>query len=125
MNFEFDKDDEKLEAQLRQFRPQTPRPLPGRVLPTPSRRRFQFALLGSVAAILLAVIFVVRPGKWKREDTPPVARQVSIEPVTLGQLRRLTDDPAQLDAQLDSLSRVLPDVRRIGGVLSKLAQESH
>jgi len=37
----------------------------------------------------------------------------------------LTDDPAQLDAQLDSLSRVLPDVRRTGGVLNKLAQESH
>ncbi len=125
MNFEFDKDDEKMEAQLRQFRPQTPRPLPDRALPMRNRRQFQLAMLGAVAAILLAVIFVVKPGKWKPQDTPPVARQVSTEPVTLGQLRRLTNDPAQLDAHLDSLSRVLPDVRRTGGVLSKLAQESH
>lgn len=125
MEFDFDKNDEKMEAQLRQFRPQMPRPLPGRVLPIRNRRRLQLALLGVVAAILLAVIFVVRSGKWKSEDTPPVVRQLSTEPVTLGQLRRLTDDPAQLDSQLDSLSRVLPDVRRTGGVLSKLAQESH
>jgi hypothetical protein len=125
MEFDFDKNDEKMEAQLRQFRPQSPRPLPDRVLPIRNRRRLQLAMLGAVAAILLAVILVVRPGKWKREDTSPVARQVSTEPVTLGQLRRLTDDPAQLDAQLDSLSRVLPDVRRTGGVLNKLSQESH
>jgi hypothetical protein len=125
MEFDFDKNDEKMEAQLRQFRPQMPRPLPDRVLPIRNRRRLQLALLGVVAAILLAVIFVVRSGKWKPEDTPPVVRQVSTEPVTLGQLHRLTDDPAQLDSQLDSLSRVLPDVRRTGGVLSKLAQESH
>lgn len=125
MEFDFDKNDEKMEAQLRQFRPQSPRPLPDRVLPIRNRRRLQLAMLGAVAAILLAVIFVAKPGKWKREDTSPVARQVSTEPVTLGQLRRLTDDPAQLDAQLDSLSRVLPDVRRTGGVLNKLSQESH
>jgi len=125
MNFEFDKDDEKLEAQLRQFRPQTPRPLPDRVLSMRSHRRFQLAMFGAVAAILLAVIFVAKQGQWKPGDTPSVTRQLSTEPVTLGQLRRLTDDPAQLDSQLDSLSRVLPDVRRTGGVLSKLAQESH
>jgi hypothetical protein len=125
MEFDFDKNDEKMEAQLRQFRPQSPRPLPDRVLPIRNRRRLQLAMLGAVAAILLAVIFVAKPGKWKREDTSPVAHQGSTEPVTLGQLRRLTDDPGQLDAQLDSLSRVLPDVRRAGGVLSKLAQESH
>ncbi len=124
MEFDFDKNDEKMEAQLRQFRPQSPRPLPDRVLPI-RRRRFQLALLGAVAAILLAIILVVRPGKWKPGDTPPVVRQASTEPVTLGQLRRLTDDPAQLDSQLDSLSRVLPDVRRTGGVLNKLSQESH
>lgn len=122
---EFDRDDEKMEAQLRQFRPQMPRPLPDRVLPIRNRRRLQLALLGVAASVVLAVIFVVRPGKWKPEDTSTVVRQVSIEPVTLGQLRRLTDDPAQLDSQLDSLSRVLPDVRRTGGVLSKLAQESY
>ncbi len=125
MKFDFDNDDEKMEAQLRQFRPQSPRPLPDTVLPIRSRRRLQLAMLGALAAILLAVIFVVRPVEWKPEVTPPVARQVSGEPVTLGQLRRLTDDPAQLDAQLASLSRVLPDVRRTDGVLSKLAQESH
>ena len=69
MEFDFDKDDEKMEAQLRQFRPQMPRPLPDRVLPIRNRRWPQLAMLGAVAAILLAVIFVVRPGKWKPEDT--------------------------------------------------------
>ena len=60
MEFDFDKNDEKMEAQLRQFRPQSPRPLPDRVLPIRNRRRLQLAMLGAVAAILLAVIFVAR-----------------------------------------------------------------
>jgi hypothetical protein len=124
MKFDFEHDDEKMETQLRQFRPQKPRPLPHRAGKTPNRRRIQLAILGAAAAILLAIIFVAKTGKWKPESNAPVAGQISREPVTLGQLRRLTDDPAQLDSRLDSLSRVLPDVQRKGGVLSKLAQES-
>ena len=53
MEFDFDKNDEKMEAQLRQFRPQSPRPLPDRVLPIRNRRRLQLAMLGAVAADLV------------------------------------------------------------------------
>jgi hypothetical protein len=124
MKLDFEHDDEKMEAQLRQFRPQEPQPLPHRAGKTPNQRRIQLAIFSAAAAILLAIILVAKTGKWKPENNAPVAGQISSETATLGQLRRLTDDPAQLDSQLDSLSRVLPDVHRQGGVLSKLAQES-
>ena len=122
MNFEFDNDDEKLESQLRQFRPVSPRPLLGRNVPR-NRRVVPMAMLGLAASILLAVIFFARP-EGRKPETYSSAANHSAEPVTLGQLHRMTDDPVQLDSQLDSLSHVLPDVRRNGGVLSKLAQES-
>ena len=123
MNFEFDNDDEKLESQLRQFRPVSPRPLPGRLVPR-NKRVVAMAMLGLAASILLAVIFFNRPEAHKPSMHSSSANQMPAEPVTLGQLHRMTDEPAQLDSQLDSLSHVLPDVRRSGGVLSKLAQES-
>ena len=124
MNFEFDNDDEKLESQLRQFRPVSPRPLPGRQAPR-SKRVVPMAMLGLAASILLALIFFARPEGRKPGMHSSAANQMSAEPVTLGQLHRMTDNPGQLDSQLDSLSHVLPDVRRSGGVLSKLAQVSH
>lgn len=123
MNFEFDNDDEKLESQLRQFRPLSPRALPGRLVPR-HRRVVPMAMLGLAASILFAVIFFARQEGRKQVTHSSVANQISAEPVTLGKLRRMTDDPVQLDSQLDSLSHVLPDVRRTGGVLSKLALES-
>jgi hypothetical protein len=82
-------------------------------------------MLGLAASILLAVICFVRPLGRTPDTHSSVANHNLAEQVTLGKLRRLTDDPAQLDSQLESLSHVLPDVRRTGGVLSKLAQESH
>jgi hypothetical protein len=122
MKFEFDNDDDKLEAQLRQFRPEMPHPPPDRVPFMRNQRRIRLAMLGAVAAVLLAVLFIAKPSKPKPESNAPVAGQIAAEPVTLGQLRRFADDPSQLESQLDSLSRVLPDVHRHGGVLSKLAQ---
>ena len=124
MEFEFDKMTKSWRRSSGNFVRMSPRPLPDRVLPN-TASPVSVGVAGRCCCHLVGDHLGGETRKWKPGDTPPVANQVSTEPVTLGQFRGMTDDPAQLDSQLDSLSRVLPDVRRTGGVLSKLAQESH
>jgi hypothetical protein len=117
-------DDERLESYLRQFRPQNPRPLPGKLRLAWTRHRASLA--GAAAAMILvaaSVIFFPKPPGTR--STAISTRRVAAQAVTFGQLRRFADDPAGLDAHLASLSpQVLPDVRHVGGVLNKLAQET-
>jgi hypothetical protein len=54
------------------------------------------------------------------QQAMPIAQEISL--AHLG--RAALNDPASLDAQLDSLStRLLPDVRRSHGILHSLAHE--
>ncbi|MGC2698309.1 MAG: hypothetical protein WA738_21180 [Candidatus Angelobacter sp.] len=119
----FDRDDEKMEAQLRQFRPQPPRAFPRHV---PFVWLRSSAPLASAAVAVLAVAFFLsKPPVRHNTNITPETQAIDAQAVTWGHLRRFADDPAQLDSHLDSLSsQVLPDVQRKGGVLSKLAQSN-
>jgi hypothetical protein len=121
-------DDERIESYLRQFRPQQPSPLPGRTKVVLLRWRVPLAAC-TAAVILLAVAipFLSRKPVHTSHQSPvyvqqamPIAQEISL--AHLG--RAALDDPASLDAQLDSLStRLLPDVRRSHGILHSLAHE--
>jgi hypothetical protein len=121
-------DDEKVESYLRQFRPQQPRPLPGRTKAVLFRWRGPLAACAAAVIILAAAIpFVPRKPAHTAHQSPanvqqamPIAQEISL--AHLG--RAALNDPASLDAQLDSLSaRLLPDVRRSHGILHSLAHE--
>ncbi len=121
-------DDEKIESYLRQFRPQQPRPLPGRTKDVLFRWRAPLAA-GAAAVVILSVAlpFLSRKPAPTSHQSPadiqqtmPIAQEISL--AHLG--RAALQDPASLDAQLDSLStRLLPDVRRSHGVLHSLAHD--
>jgi hypothetical protein len=121
-------DDEKVESYLRQFRPQHPRPLPGRTKIVLFRWRMPLAACAAAIIILAVIIpfFSRKPAHTSHQSpvnvqqTMPIAQEISL--AHLG--RAALNDPASLDAQLDSLStRLLPDVRRSHGILHSLAHE--
>lgn len=121
-------DNEKVESYLRQFRPQDPRPLPGRTKVMLFRWRVPLAVCAAAMVILAAAIpFLSRKTAHTSRQSPanvqqtmPIAQEISL--AHLG--RAALNDPASMDAQLDSLStRLLPDVRRSHGVLHSLAHE--
>jgi len=121
-------DDEKVERYLRQFRPQQPRPLPGRTKAVIVRWRVPLAACAA-AVVVLAISMWLFSLKPKHSAQPSVASSQSEIPIaqeiSLARLSRAAQtDPASLDAQLDSLStRLLPDVRRSHGILNSLAHE--
>jgi hypothetical protein len=120
-------DDEKVESYLRQFRPQQPRPLPGRTKAMIFRWRMPLAACAAVIILAVIIPFLSRKPAHTSYQSPanvqptmPIAQEISL--AHLG--RAALNDPASLDAQLDSLStRLLPDVRRSHGVLHSLAHE--
>jgi hypothetical protein len=121
-------DDERVERYLRQFRPQQPRPLPGRTKVVLIRWRVPLAVCATAVIILSIAMWlrfpkldhISRPSAANIQQTMPIAQEISL--AHLG--RAALQDPASLDAQLDSLStRLLPDVRRSHGVLHSLAHE--
>ncbi|HWF05382.1 MAG TPA: hypothetical protein VHA06_16975 [Candidatus Angelobacter sp.] len=120
--------DEKVERYLRQFRPQHPRPLPGRTKAVLIRWRAPLAA-GAAAAIVLSIAMWLHTPRQEHSASPAVANLQQAMPIaqeiSLSQLSRAAQkDPASLDAQLDSLStRLLPDVRRSHGILNSLARE--
>ena len=122
-------EDEKIERYLRQFRPQQPRPLPGRTKAVVVRWRVPLAA-ATAAAIVLAVSMWLRSPMTEHSSRPSVVSGVQqtipiAQEISLARLSRAAQtDPASLDAQLDSLStRLLPDVRRSHGILNSLAHE--
>jgi hypothetical protein len=121
-------DDERVERYLRQFHPQQPRPLPGRTKSVFIRWRLPLAA-ASAAAIVLAISMWLRPPRAEHSAHPSVANIQQAIPIaqeiSLAHLGRAAlQDPARLDAQLDSLSaRLLPDVRHSHGILHSLAHE--
>ena len=121
-------DDEKVESYLRQFRPQQPRPLPGRTKVAVIRWRMPLAACAAAVVILATAIpFLSRKPVHNSHQSPAEIRQTMpiAQEISLAQLGHAAlKDPASLDAQLDSLStRLLPDVRRSHGVLNSLAHE--
>jgi hypothetical protein len=122
-----DREDEKLEAYLRQFEARAPRPLPRQKKPFLFIRP-AMALPGIAAVIVLAIALFVLRGR----QAPPQAAvdvQVQKEPVpqqiSMIRLSRIAqEDPEKLGSHLDELSaRLLPDVRGSKGVLKQLARE--
>ena len=121
-------DDERVERYLRQFRPQQPKPLPGRTKVVLLQWRMPLAVCAA-AVIILSISMWLRtprpehsthPSVANMQQTIPIAQEISL--AHLG--RAALQDPASLDAQLDSLStRLLPDVSRSHGVLHSLAHE--
>lgn len=121
-------DDEKIESYLRQFRPQQPRPLPGRTKVVLIRWRVPLAACTAAVVILAAAIplFFRKPAHTSHESPAGIQQAMPIaQEISLAHLSRAAlQDPASLDAQLDSLStRLLPDVRRSHGILHSLAHE--
>jgi hypothetical protein len=121
-------DDERVERYLRKFRPQQPRPLPGRAKAVFIRWRVPLAICAAAVIILSISMWLrtprpdhsARPSVANIQQTMPIAQEISL--AHLG--RAALQDPGSLDAQLDSLStRLLPDVRRSHGVLHSLARE--
>lgn len=123
----FDREDKKLEAYLRQFRAQTPRPLPNERKPP----KVRIATLAAIAALILLVIGVVAFREAQKGSRREVLVKTRVEPrpaaaeISMIRLSRFAQqDPDSLGAHLDSLSsRLLPDVHSGKGVLNHLARE--
>ena len=117
-------DDAKLEAYLRRFRPQPPRPLPGRAKVALLRWRVPLMAVATVLLISIALVLVSRKQEQSLslqiERAGPLAQETSF--IRLSRVAK--EDSAEFDARMDSLSaKLLPDVRRSQGVLKALAHE--
>lgn len=121
-----DREDEKLEAYLKQFKARAPRPLPVAEKPFPRRTLMAMSAVATIIVLILAII-VLRGGQTRTEK--PVEVQVQKEPVpqqiSMMRLNRFArEDPEKLGSHLDELSvRLLPDVNGSKGVLKQLARE--
>lgn len=122
-----DREDEKLEAYLRQFQARAPRPLAIQKQPFLVRRP-AMALAAVTAVIVLAIGLFVLRGR-QEPPQPAVDVQAQKEPVpqqiSMIRLSRIAqEDPEKLGSHLDELSaRLLPDVRGSKGVLKQLARQ--
>jgi len=118
-------DDPKLEAYLRQFRPQQPRPLPGRA--SVALLRWRVPLTAAAAAVLvlsISLVFSLRKPDHgsivQTKRTEPLAQETSFIRLS----RAAMEDTREFDARMDLLStKLLPDVRRSQGILKALAHE--
>ena len=122
-----DRDDEKFEAYLRQFRVQAPRPLPGKMKSVIHRR--SAVGFAAVAALLLGAFGLTvwqRKGNIPAEPRPSAQEMApALEEVSFVRLSRVAQDgPEKLDSYLNGLSKtLLPDIRNSQGVLKQLAKE--
>ena len=116
-----DRDDEKLEAYLRQFRAQAPRPLPGKMKFVIHRR--PAVVFAAVAALLIGAFGLT---VWQRKGNIPAAPRPSaqemapaLEEVSFVRLSRVAQEgPEKLDSYLNGLSKtLLPDIRKQPGCL--------
>ncbi len=120
-----DREDEKLESYLRQFRAQTPGPLPQER----KGEKVRITALVAIAALILLTIGIVALRQAQnRSHGVLVRRTVDPQPAAEVSMIRLSrfaqQDPEGLGTHLDSLSpRLLPDVRSGKGVLNHLARE--
>ena len=117
-------EDAKLEAYLRQFRPQPPRPLPGRARTALLRWRVPLMAAAAVLVVSITLVFFSRKPDHIRvaqtERTEPLAQETSFIRLS----RTAMEDAGEFDARMDSLSqKLLPDVRRSQGILKALAHE--
>ena len=121
-----DREDEKLESYLRQFRAQAPGPLPKEH----RQEKVRTVALAAIAALILLAIGVVALRQAENSSRRLLVKRM-VEPhptaaeVSMIRLSRFAQqDPESLGAYLDSLSpRLLPDVRSGKGVLNHLARE--
>jgi hypothetical protein len=123
-----DREDEKLEAYLRQFRPLPPAPL------AVKEQRFVLApvlrvAMGLAAVILIAMaVFLLRSRHNQRAQKPAqpaVQAESPAQEISLIYLSRIAQqEPDRLGEHLDQLStQLLPDVRSGRGVLGHLARQ--
>lgn len=119
-----ERDDEKLELYLRQFRAKQPRSLPQ---PPAIIRRVRVPVFAAVAAVLLITVLLLfrqqRPSHQPQvvhSQPADLAQETSLEAFN----RLLRQDPEKIDGAMNSLSpRLLPDVQRSRGILKTLARE--
>lgn len=120
------RDDERFENYLREFAPRPPASLPFASTAAPLWRRFAAA-----AVIVIAFGASVWFGRRQRPESQldQMTRVLGVKRngpkrVTLGQLRRLVNDPNEFDAALANASRQeLPDFRESTSALRVLAKE--
>lgn len=124
----FDRDDEKVEVYLKQFRVRAPRPLPGKVK-TVFFLRPAALMTAAAALILIAVSLLVMRQRPEQVRPKPAQTAQQAEPalqeISFVRLSRIAQhEPEKLDSHLDHLStQLLPDVRTSHGVLKQLAHE--
>lgn len=120
-----DREDERLESYLRQFRAQAPGQLPQQR----KREKFRIAALAAIAALILLTIGIIALREARSRRVVLVKTTIKPQPaaaeVSMIRLSRFAQqDPDSLGAHLDRLSpRLLPDVRSGKGVLNHLARE--
>lgn len=123
-----DREDEKLEAYLKQFQARAPKPLPTVEKPFLFRRA-AMALSTVAAVIVLAITAFVLRGRQGPQQQPPaeveLQKELVPQQISMIRLSRIAQqDPEKLGSHLDELSaRLLPDVRGSKGVLKQLARE--
>lgn len=121
-----DRDDEKLEAYLKQFQARAPRPLPVRRRPVIFSRAAAFMAAAAVILVVLTFFLLQQSeNRHPRVVLAPHHSQPAAEQISLIRLSRLAQqDPEKLGAHLDQLSRsLLPDVQTSKGVLKQLARQ--
>lgn len=121
-----DRDDEKLEAYLKQFQAGAPGPLPERRKSAVFRRTAAFMAAAAVILVALTLFLLKQPENRPRHVVlPSHYSQPAAEQISLIRLSRLAQqDPENLGSHLDELSRtLLPDVQTSKGVLKQLARQ--
>lgn len=121
-----DRNDEKLEAYLKQFQARAPRPLPVRRRPVIFRRTAAFMAAAAVILVVLTLFLLKqRESRHPRVVLAPYHSQPIDEQISVIRLSRLAQqDPEKLGSHLDQLSRtLLPDVQTSKGVLKQLARQ--
>lgn len=123
-----DQDDRQFEDYLRKFRPEAPKPLPGRGQLLLLRWRapaFAAAAVGALIALALLAWLRGPVEHRARLEQPAPARSTIVDEVSLRRLSTMANqDPAKLDDHLDRISpKLLPDVRKGHGVLRTLSVE--
>jgi hypothetical protein len=120
-----DRDDEKLESYLRQFRALAPRPLPPAAT---SKFRRASAILAAIAAIFGAAFAVATWHSNRPVSGEGGAARVadhSLGDISMLRLGRIAQEGSvQLDSSLTELSKdLLPDTRTSQGVLKELSSQ--
>lgn len=120
-----DRDDEKLEIYLRQFRARPPQSLPQRHTIV-RRARAQLWVAVAALAVIAAMLVLLRQQRHPHQPQIVQSRPADLAQETSLRAfnRLLRQDPEKVDGTMSSLApQLLPDVQRSRGILKILARE--